>query len=233
MQGYNTIFNKNVLSKDFDSYKRKNISSSWLHKTRQVNDDNETIYWTLDSGYIDDSDDSNVIPKEQISKTFSTTIIIINHIDEENYCPQLGKILKIFFHLPMKFQHFLTENIQLKSVIKKLMFLNAKLYTSDESLKGYTPKQRQCYFEGEKNLKFFKSYTKSHCDWECVTNYTLDICGCTKFSMPEIIILQYVTCRRKSVYYNAMLTWPNNRSFYENNDNPCDCYETCNDINMK
>ncbi|KAG5666157.1 hypothetical protein PVAND_017708 [Polypedilum vanderplanki] len=230
MQGYNTIFNKNVLSKDFDSYKRKNISSSWLHKTRQVNDDNETIYWTLDSGYIDDSDDSNVIPKRANKQNFFNNYLFINHIDKENYCPQLGKIFKIFFHLPNEMPTIFNREYSIEIGHQKLMFLNAKLYTSDESLKGYTPKQRQCYFEGEKNLKFFKSYTKSHCDWECVTNYTLDICGCTKFSMPRDNNTPVCDMQKKKCYYNAMLTWPNNRSFYENNDNPCDCYETCNDI---
>jgi acid-sensing ion channel, other len=38
---------------------------------------------------------------------------------------------------------------------------------------GYAPDRRQCYFNDERNLKFFKVYTQSNCELECLANYTL------------------------------------------------------------
>ena len=60
-----------------------------------------------------------------------------------------------------------------------------KSHKTDESLRGIDPDQRKCYFEGERSLKFFKSYTKAHCEWECKANTTLKSCGCVKYSMPR------------------------------------------------
>ncbi len=45
--------------------------------------------------------------------------------------------------------------------------------------------RRQCYFADEKQLQFFSDYTKSNCDFECLTNFTLQRCDCVRFSMPR------------------------------------------------
>jgi hypothetical protein len=45
--------------------------------------------------------------------------------------------------------------------------------------------RRQCYFAGERQLKFFKIYTKSNCELECMTNLTLRYCNCSAFYMPR------------------------------------------------
>lgn len=45
--------------------------------------------------------------------------------------------------------------------------------------------RRQCYFDEERHLKFFKVYSETNCELECIANYTLSICGCVKFSMPR------------------------------------------------
>lgn len=47
------------------------------------------------------------------------------------------------------------------------------------------PSQRQCYFDDEKYLMFFKIYSKSNCELECLTNITLNECGCVLFWMPR------------------------------------------------
>lgn len=56
---------------------------------------------------------------------------------------------------------------------------------SSKDVKGYDPVSRQCFFNQEKNLKFFKTYTKSSCEMECQAEHTLSSCGCVKFSMPR------------------------------------------------
>lgn len=45
--------------------------------------------------------------------------------------------------------------------------------------------RRQCFFEKERILKFFNVYTQPNCELECLANYTVDLCGCAKFSMPS------------------------------------------------
>ena len=52
------------------------------------------------------------------------------------------------------------------------------------NLEGYKPELRQCYYEGEKKLLFFKNYTRLNCQLECTSRWTLDHCGCVHFSSP-------------------------------------------------
>jgi amiloride-sensitive sodium channel len=46
--------------------------------------------------------------------------------------------------------------------------------------------RRQCYFQNERHLKFFRIYTKANCEMECLTNLTLRYCNCSRFYMPSI-----------------------------------------------
>lgn len=54
-----------------------------------------------------------------------------------------------------------------------------------EGLEDYDPNIRQCYFDSERKLRFYRNYTQTNCEVECLTNHTLAQCGCVKFSMPS------------------------------------------------
>jgi hypothetical protein len=53
--------------------------------------------------------------------------------------------------------------------------------------------RRQCYFAGERHLKFFKLYTKANCELECMTNLTLRYCNCSAFYMPRKWFSEFTT----------------------------------------
>lgn len=54
---------------------------------------------------------------------------------------------------------------------------------SDESLKSLGPTDRSCYFEGERNLRFFKVYTPRNCEIECFSNFSQILCNCVPFDI--------------------------------------------------
>jgi hypothetical protein len=108
----------------------------------------------------------------------------------------------------------------------KTIFLTATIKTTDESLRSYTPEQRRCYFEGERKLQFFASYTKAQCEIECLTNKTLEKCGCVRFSMPreegtKVCNIDELKCATNQ--------------FFEliKNIGSCGCLKPCNDIEYK
>jgi amiloride-sensitive sodium channel len=55
-----------------------------------------------------------------------------------------------------------------------------EIIQTDKELKKLKPHQRECYFDGEKKLKFFKIYSEKNCQIECSTNKTLLECGCVE-----------------------------------------------------
>lgn len=60
-----------------------------------------------------------------------------------------------------------------------------RMIETAESIRSYKPHRRQCYFNHERYLKYFRVYTQTNCELECLTNFTLKRCGCVKFSMPR------------------------------------------------
>lgn len=70
---------------------------------------------------------------------------------------------------------------------KSMLTIALSMYYSITSSKieNWTPKIRNCYYQHEKVLKFFKLYTYQNCKLECVANNTLRTCGCNAFYQPS------------------------------------------------
>jgi amiloride-sensitive sodium channel len=54
-----------------------------------------------------------------------------------------------------------------------------------EDLRKYDPQVRHCFFDGERQLRFFRFYTQANCEYECYIRRLLDACGCVAFFMPH------------------------------------------------
>ncbi|XP_038106261.1 pickpocket protein 28 [Culex quinquefasciatus] len=59
------------------------------------------------------------------------------------------------------------------------------LALTTDSIRHYNPKRRNCFFQEERKLRFFSVYSQANCELECLSNYTVKLCGCTRFSMPR------------------------------------------------
>jgi Amiloride-sensitive sodium channel len=54
------------------------------------------------------------------------------------------------------------------------VLITPEIVKSDESLRSYPAEIRNCYFEDERKLRYFKKYTKNNCKTECYSNYTIN-----------------------------------------------------------
>lgn len=63
--------------------------------------------------------------------------------------------------------------------------LSLNIIRTSPKIKKWTPKLRNCYFQHEKKLKFFKIYTLHNCELECRANNTLNECGCNAYFQPS------------------------------------------------
>ncbi|KAG5680507.1 hypothetical protein PVAND_010014 [Polypedilum vanderplanki] len=233
MQGFNTIFNADVISDDFNSYKRRKISKSPykhhdLHSER-INDDNETVEWTLDKGFIEDHD-NDIIPVAADKNTNLGIYLFVDKNNLENSCTKYANTFNYYFHLPneistqMHKKHFIPINE------KNIVTLTANVVKTSNELRKLKPIARGCYFEGERKLKFFNSYTKLNCEFECMTNYTLKICGCLKFSMPRDKNTPICNIDKILCYFDAMSYWPGYNLTTKQIEASCGCLDTCSDI---
>lgn len=65
------------------------------------------------------------------------------------------------------------------------IFVTPEIIVTDPALRSIDPRQRNCYFDGEKKLKFFKVYSRRNCQMECEAEYYLTVkeLACTPFFM--------------------------------------------------
>lgn len=118
-----------------------------------------------------------------------------------------------------------------------LISVKPTVITTTKKLKSYTPSSRQCYFENERYLRFFKGYTQVNCELECLTNHTLNKCGCVTFSMPRNAITPVcgpdkIICYRKAEYdvmYKEFKGVEDSSNNKEENST-CNCLPGCTSI---
>lgn len=63
--------------------------------------------------------------------------------------------------------------------------ITPKITTTDPNLRKIDSNRRQCYFEDEKKLEFFTSYSQLKCLHECFSKFILLECGCVTFELPR------------------------------------------------
>nr|XP_053610910.1 pickpocket protein 28-like [Plodia interpunctella] len=92
---------------------------------------------------------------------------------------------KILLHNPAELPR-LTQNYFRSPLNQEVVVaVKPKMMTTSEGLKPYDPDRRQCYFPTERYLRYFKVYTQTNCEFECLTNYTYARCNCVHIGMPH------------------------------------------------
>jgi amiloride-sensitive sodium channel len=208
---FNEIFNAGTVSDDFK------ISDTSYRTASE---------WSLENGYIKNASmNSFPVRAERLTDiNYGYQDYVENF--KLKFCHEIGEGYRIFFHLPNEIPTPFHQSEYIPLGDRKLFIVTATSYKTNENLRKFDPKIRECYFKDEKKLKFFQTYTKSLCDYECLTNYTLKLCGCVKFSMPhnestKICNLNDGICLFKAKQWIS-----------QNNDTkiPCDCYPSCSNL---
>lgn len=144
---------------------------------------------------------------------------------------------KVFIHHPSLHPSFIDRNafVDINFGMTMTVEVSAEITRTDPSLKNLSPQKRGCYLDNEFNLKFFKYYTQKNCEIECLTNYSINECGCVSQMMPFNNAKNISICRTQT-------DSPTNRCFHKiaskllssedfSFENNCSCIPLCNSIN--
>jgi amiloride-sensitive sodium channel len=134
--------------------------------------------------------------------------LLLDPINVENVCVYRGKTFMFFLHPPNEIVTPFHDDGSVEYGLSKRVTMIVSGYYTDESLRNFPPLSRGCYFDGEKSLKYFRIYTKSHCEFECLTNFTLKTCGCVKFSMPRVAGTKVCGLPDIKCYNDIWRIWP-------------------------
>lgn len=194
------------------------------------NDKNETQNWNLDSGYL--VDDLDTFPIRASVLGFGRFMIYLKYknIDLVNRCQELQNSYRVHFHMPNEMSSRVHLSTLVPNNTMQLISLTAKIHSASDDWRSYSPEVRKCYFQNERKLKFYKSYTKVHCDVECLTNYTLKVCNCSKFSYVRDKNTKVCGMADIECCIQVAQNFPYANELGKNNPFPCKCYPPCNYI---
>lgn len=142
---------------------------------------------------------------------------------------------KIQLHSPDDVPRISNQYIRIPFGKEVLLSVKPSMIITSDGISNYTPEGRQCYFNDERYLKYFKIYTQSNCELECLSNYTLRQCGCVKFSMPRTSNMKVCNESNISCYDKAedallkeeFTQGLNDSSFNHRGKTKCNCLPAC------
>ncbi|KOB66623.1 Gonad-specific amiloride-sensitive sodium channel 1, partial [Operophtera brumata] len=165
--------------------------------------------WSMETGYSDLEKDP--FPKRGNENHASPDLEIFlrsREIDRDPLCNGLKSGFEIYLHHPADYPqsslyHYSAVNGEVTTLAVSL-----HAQSTSDSLARYSPDVRQCYFQSDRYLRYFKNYTTKNCKAECLSNYTQEHCGCVGFYMPHdnsslFCAENKMDCMRKA--YNKMV----------------------------
>jgi hypothetical protein len=76
------------------------------------------------------------------------------------------QLMKFSIHSPLELPKD-SDFIKFDNGMRLNVWITPEIIQADEDLRSLDPNERKCYFEGERKLTYFKTYTKGNCESEC------------------------------------------------------------------
>ena len=159
--------------------------------------------WSLESGYHTEAKSRSYPVRVFSAQKSSALKFKLRTFDEdvEYVCRTLVPGFKIFLHTPGDVLKDNDLSIRVPFSEEVQISIKPRLITTSDGLRKYDPEKRQCFFNSENHLNFFKFYSQDNCETECLANYTLRKCGCVKFNMPSNLTFAYAIFEFSKLIY--------------------------------
>lgn len=162
-----------------------------ISKIVETNDSSYST-WSLADGYnhLEDADGNSdgAYPYHSYGAGLRGGLNVLLRLYEHDLdymCRGPVQGFKVLLHLPNEIPQISSQFFRVPLNKETFVSINPRVTTSGNSLKYHDADVRGCYYNHERSLKYFQEYTQNNCELECLTNITLNKCGCVKFSMPR------------------------------------------------
>ena len=147
-------------------------------------------HWSMENGYEHEfGKDEYPIRVSDLDEITTLEINLVH--DKRNYhrlCQTTFQGFTVYLMSPYEPNIFKYESIGVGLSEDTHIHFAPKSITTSNGLRKYSPERRQCFFQYERQLRFFKTYSRLNCLIECYANYSKQICGCADYSMPSMIV---------------------------------------------
>ncbi|XP_044759456.1 pickpocket protein 28-like [Coccinella septempunctata] len=187
---FNQLFTEDGLCFSFNMLSTENIFKNTTNfKRGSSSSSGPKSFWIPQQGYSIDADLDTFPRRALLSGAANSLEIKLRHRKEDiDYvCTGAEQGYKVILHLPTRVPRPTLEYNMAPFGKSTTIRVDPHMMSTSTVVKSYDPKKRDCYFSEEKYLQYFNIYSKTNCDFECITNYTLKECGCVPFHMPREI----------------------------------------------
>lgn len=147
---------------------------------------NTSAHWSPDNGYKNAFNEDGYPFYAPSSRSYGFAVAFKTSKSDIQYkCRGLDLGFKLILSKPGDTLKMSQNNFRIPLSEFGVIDIKSTFITTTEKLRHFSPNQRQCFYDDERQLRFFKMYSKVNCDEECLANYTKNVCGCVKFSMPS------------------------------------------------
>lgn len=142
-------------------------------------------------------------------------LTLILDADVENYyCSSTSSSgFKVLVHSPIEIPRIANFGFFVATGRETKVVITPKITQASYVIQKISVDKRQCIFENEANLTYYKIYSRKNCEMECSSKLTESNCGCTLYYMPRKFDNDSMICNRKkapcyeTVLYNIALTY--------------------------
>lgn len=159
-----------------------------------VENDRNATYWNIEDGYTPNVNESLIYPYRVFGSGLRDSLITMLgiYLDETHEeCSLLAQGFRLSLHAPDELPRLPDDFVHIPYEQDIYISVKPNMITTSNGLRKYSPATRSCFFKTERKLRFFNFYSQQNCEFECLGNYTRDICGCTKFSMPSELAITH------------------------------------------
>lgn len=247
----NTIFN-DIITEDGVCFTYNIVKEIFRNETIHhdyiyFNQSKPLHHWNWDRGYYEPNiEESYPHRMNGAGIRRAITIILKQDIEDINYVCRATEASKVTLHLPIDFPKPYKNYVNVPLGSEVIIEIKPKMFITSEKIRGYRPQRRQCYYNSERHLKYFETYSEHNCRLECIANLTYHRCGCIKYSLPRSADIPICGASNLECYE---LIWTDSDNLMahdiylleyfpeqyvrENSVLQCDCMPECNAIEYK
>lgn len=144
-------------------------------------------HWSLENGYGNEiMDDEYPMRVADAGRKVALEIdLVLDEPDNNRKCQNVHRGFYVSLTIPVEPFHLKLNLFKSSMTEDTHIQVSSKMVTTSDGLRNYSPRQRQCFYQSERQLRFFKTYTEQNCKSECVANFMKRQCGCVHLYMPS------------------------------------------------
>lgn len=203
-------------------------------ETSQISDDDDdAIDWNPEKGYkpgLNLTEYNYPRPMAGSGSHMGLTIKLNAEINDY-YCSSTNSAgFKLLLHSPVEMSKIKDYGFSIEPGLETRVSISPQLSDASDLIRRVPIKFRQCVFEDEFKLSYFKSYSKKNCQMECQARLLNDSCGCVMYFMPRASENTEICDRSDFACYEKVKL-----KIDSSNDDEysCECLPGCTEINYK